>query len=134
MLKDIPKPEVQHVTLAVTLEKNNLLQDEWKVYLVNNNDVAIENTLVASTGYGQKNGSEQKTSTLRHFLETVAPKSGALVEPIDASVLHLNNEYWVSYYIGKDLYDKRFVFLPDTICADNLTFIPSLKTLGVLHS
>ena len=134
MLKDIPKPEVQHVTLAVTLEKNNLLQDQWKVYLVNNNDVAIENTLVASTGYGQKNGSEQKTSTLRHFLETVAPKSAALVEPIDASVLHLNNEYWVSYYIGKDLYDKRFVFLPDTICADNLTFIPSLNTLGVLHS
>lgn len=134
MLKDIPKPEVQHVTLAVTLEKNNLLQDQWKVYLVNNNDVAIENTLVASTGYGQKNGSEQRTSTLRHFLETVAPKSAALVEPIDASVLHLNNEYWVSYYIGKDLYDKRFVFLPDTICADNLTFIPSLNTLGVLHS
>lgn len=52
MIKDIPMPEVQHVTLAVTLEKNDLLPDQWKVYLVNNNGVAIENTLVASTGYG----------------------------------------------------------------------------------
>lgn len=134
MIKDIPMPEVQHVTLAVTLEKNDLLQDQWKVYLVNNNDVAIENTLVASTGYGQKNGAEQKTSTLRHYLETVAPRSAALVEPIDASVLHLNNEYWVSYYIGRDLYDKRFIFLPDTICAENLMYIPSLDQMGVLHS
>jgi len=134
MIKDIPIPKVQHVTLAVAREKNNLLQDQWRVYLINNNEVAIENTLVASTGYGETNGSEQKTSTLRHFLETVAPKSAALVEPIDASVFHLNNEYWVSYYIGRDLFDKRFVFLPETIREEHLIFIPSLNQMGVLHS
>ncbi len=134
MIKDIPLPKVQHVTLAVIREKDNLMQDTWKVYLLNDNEVAIENTLVASTGYGEKDGEEQKTSTLRHFLQTVAPKSAALVEPIDAAVLHLNNEYWVSYYIGRDLYDKRFVFVPGSICEENLTHIPSLNQPGVLHS
>ena len=134
MIKDIPLPLVQHVTLAVVLEKDNLKQDAWKVYLINNNDVPIENTLVASTGYGENNGEEQKTSTLRHFLQTLEAKSSALVEPIDASVFHLNNEYWVSYYIGKELFDKRFVFLPDSICAENLTFIRELDREGVLHS
>lgn len=134
MIKDIPLPTVQNVTVAVVREKDNLKQDAWKVYLINNNDVPIENTLVASTGYGERDGADQKTSTLRHFLQTVEANGTALVEPIDASVFHLNNEYWVSYYIGRELFDKRFVFLPESICEENLTFIPELDREGILHS
>lgn len=134
MIKDIPLPKVRNVTLAVVLDKNNLQMDEWKVYLINSNDVSIENTLVASTGYGEKDGEKQKTSTLRHFLQTVPAHSGALVEPIDPGVFHLNNEYWVSYYMGTVLYDKRFVFLPESIHEENLTFIRELDREGILHS
>ena len=134
MIKDIQLPLVKNVTIAIVREKNNLQQHEWKVYLMNNNDVSIENTLVASTGYGEKDDEQQKTSTLRHFLQTVPAKSSALVEPIDSAVFHLNNEYWVSYYIGQELFDKRFVFVPDTICEENLTVIKELDREGVLHS
>jgi hypothetical protein len=134
MIKDIKLPEVKNVTLAVAKEKNNLLLDEWKVYIINGNDVPLENTLVASTGYGERNGENQKTSTLRHFLQTVPPNSAVLIEPIDSAVFHLNNEYWVSYYIGSQIYDKKFVFVPDTICDENLTFIKILEREGVLHS
>jgi len=134
MKKDIERPEVENVTIAVAREKNILNQDEWKVYLINNNNFPIENTLVTSRGYGLKDGEEQRTSTLRHFLETVPAKSHALVEPIDSKVFHLNNEYWVSYYIGKQIYDKRFVFVPDTICPENLVFIQAIEKEGVLHS
>lgn len=134
MKKDIHQPQVENVTLAVTREKNLLDQFEWKVYLINNNTVPIENTLVSSTGYGEKDGEQQKTSTLRHFLETVQPNSAALIEPIDPGVFHLNNEYWVSYYIGRQIFDKRFVFVPDSICEENLTFIRELEREGVLHS
>lgn len=134
MKKDIQIPTVQNVTLAIVREKNILNQDEWKVYLINNNSFAIANTLVASQGYGEKDGEQQRTSTLRHFLETVEAKSTALIEPIDPNVFHLNNEYWVSYYVGDQIYDKRFVFVPDTICEANLTFIKELELEGVLHS
>ncbi len=134
MIKDIPLPQVKNVTLAVVREKNNLQLDEWKVYLINSNSVPIENTLVASTGYGESNGEQQKTSTLRHFLQTVPPNSAALIEPIDTALFHLNNEYWVSYYMGSVLYDKRFVFVPDSIHEENLTFIRELEREGVLHS
>jgi hypothetical protein len=134
MIKDIKKPEVKNVTLAVVREKNILQQIEWKVYLINNNAEAIENTLVASTGYGEKNGETQRTSTLRHFLQTVPPKGTTLIEPIDTNVFHLNNEYWVSYYIGQEIYDKRFVFVPDSIREENLIFIKELNAEGVLHS
>ena len=134
MIKDIQTPIVKNVTLAIVREKNNLLFDEWRVYLINNNEVPIENTLVASTGYGEINGKERKTSTLRHFLQTIDALSSSLIEPIDSAAFHLNNEYWVSYYIGQELFDKRFVFLPDTIKVENLTFIRELDREVVLHS
>lgn len=134
MKKDIDIPEVKNVTLAVAREKNILNQDEWKVYLINKNQFPIENTLVASKGYGEKEGEQQRTSTLRHFLETVPAVGFALVEPIDSTLFHLNNEYWVSYYIGSQIYDRRFVFVPDSICEENLTFIRELNMEGVLHS
>ena len=134
MKKDIETPDVKNVTLAVLREKNILNQDEWKVYLINNNDFPIETTLVVSKGYGEKDGELQKTSTLRHFLETVVAHSIALIEPIEENVFHLNNEYWVSYYIDKQIYDKRFVFVPDSICEENITFIKEIGKEGVLHS
>ncbi|NOS91265.1 MAG: hypothetical protein HOP30_05050 [Cyclobacteriaceae bacterium] len=134
MKKDIEIPPVKNVTLAVTREKNLLNQDEWKVYLINNNDFPLENTLVASKGYGEKDGETQRTSTLRHFLETVPAQGTTLIEPIDPNVFHLNNEYWVSYYVGLQILDKKFVFVPDTICEANLTFIKELQLEGVLHS
>lgn len=134
MKKDIDIPEVKNVTIAVVREKTLFETYDWKVYLINNNHVQLENTLVSSTGYGEKDGKQQKTSTLRHFLETVPAKSSALVEPIDENVFHLNNEYWVSYYIGGQIYDKKFVFVPETINVDNLTYIRELEMEGILHS
>ena len=133
MKKDIAIPQVENVTLAVV--KGGLPGlPEWKVYLINKNDIPIENTLVASQGYGEKEGERQKTSVLRHFLETVPAKGYAVIEPIDPTVFHLNNEYWISYYIGTQIYDKRFIFVPDTICEENLIFIKELEMEGVLHS
>lgn len=134
MKKDIETPEVKNVTLAVVREKNILNQDEWKVFIINNNTHPIENTLVASQGYGEKEGEQQRTSTLRHFLETVPAEGFAMVEPIDPSLFHLNNEYWVSYYVGTQIFDRRFVFVPDSICDANLTFIKELDMEGILHS
>jgi hypothetical protein len=134
MIKDIEIPDVKNVTLAVVREKNILFQDEWKVFLINNNSFPIENTLVASSGYGEKDGETQRTSTLRHFLQTVPANGSTAIEPLDPKVLHLNNEYWVSYYVGSQIYDKRFVFVPDSICEENLIFIKELEMEGVLHS
>ena len=135
MIKDIVIPEVKNVTLAVARKKIIGESDEWKVYLINNNNFTLENTLVASKGYGEKNGEKQNTSVLRHYLETVPTHGVALVEPpADPAVFHLNNEYWVSYYVGHAIFDKRFVFVPDTIFEENLTFIKELEQEGILHS
>jgi hypothetical protein len=134
MKKDINIPEVKNVTIAVVREKTILETYEWQVYLINNNNVPIENTIVSSTGYGEKDGEQQKTSTLRHFLQTVPANGTALIEPINESVFHLSNEYWVSYYIDKQIFDKRFVFVPEAFHEENFSFIKELGKIGVLHS
>lgn len=134
MKHDIKKPEVKDVTVAIAKNINEEGNSEWSVHLINNNEVNLENTLVASKGYGEQNGEIQKTSTLRHFLETVEAKTTEQIELIQSDVFHLNNEYWVSYYIAGQIYDKRFTFVPDSITDENLTFIKELNTKGILHS
>ena len=134
MIRDIKIPEVKNVTLAVARQHEPGENTAWKVYLINNNDFPIENTLVASKGYGEKDGKPQQTSILRHYLETIPSNSAILIEPIDPAVFHLNNEYWVSYYIGSQIFDKRFVFVPDSIREENISFIKELEMEGVLHS
>ena len=89
--------------------------------------------MVTSKGYGQKNREEQKTSLLRHSIPYLEPEMHALVEPIDPSVFHLTNEYWVSYFINDQIFDKKFIFVPETITEKNLTFITELNAKGILH-
>ena len=134
MKKDIKTPLVKNVTVAIIKKTNEHNVDEWSVYLINQNNFNIENALVASTGYGETTSEVQKTSTLRHFLDTVNANSAKLIEPINEDIFHLNNEYWVSYYVDGTLFDKKFIFLPDSIKDENLTYIKELDTKGILHS
>jgi hypothetical protein len=134
MIKDIKIPEVKNVTLAVARKTSPGESPEWNVFLINNNNFSIENTLVSSKGYGEKEGEQQMTSVLRHFFETVPANSTVLIEPIDPAVFHLTNEYWLSYYVGREIFDKRFVFVPDAIREENLSFIKELEMEGILHS
>lgn len=133
MRKDIVFPQVKGVSVAVVRKVNELNVNEWFVYLINKNNYILENVIVVSKGYGYENDEKRLTSTLRHGLGDVLEHSNVLIEPIDPSVFHLNNQYWVSYYIGGLVYDKKFIFVPESIVDQNLTLIPQLNLLGVLH-
>lgn len=124
---------VQGVAIAIAQETDELGQETWNVFLINNNDFYLENVLVTSKGYGQHEGIEVKTSVLRHMFEQVAPKSAVKVEPIDPAIFHITNEYWVSYYVGAKIYDKKYVFVPESIIPANLVDIAILNTKGILH-
>lgn len=134
MKKDIPFEPVEGVAIAIATTEDEFGQQVWNVYLINNNPFYLDNVLVASKGYGSQAGEEIKTSTLRHLFEQVPPNSFVKIEPIDPAIFHLYNEYWVSYYIGKKIYDKKFIFVPDTIVENNLIQISMLNMRGVLHN
>ncbi|WP_162428277.1 hypothetical protein [Pontibacter pudoricolor] len=134
MKKDIDFGTVEGISVAVATTPNESGVDAWNVYLLNNNPFPIENVLVSSKGYGILDGEEVKTSMLRHMFELVEAKSFVQIEPIDPAIFHINNEYWVSYYIERQIYDKKFVFVPESITQDNLIEISMLNMQGVLHS
>ena len=105
---------------------------DWSVYVINTKNSEIKNVLITSNGYGEIGNKKLKTSTLRWFYESIPASSYAMIEPIMEEVFGLSNEYWVSYYINDSVYDKKFVFLPETIQEANLVTIPVINKKGVL--
>ncbi|MFT6882612.1 MAG: hypothetical protein ACI83W_001114 [Marinoscillum sp.] len=128
MRKDIVFPKIEHVYIAVAKD-----DEQWKVYLINRGDDLLENIMITSKGYGMKDGVEQKTSILRHMIPHLDSGEYGLIEPIDEQVFHLNNEYWVSFFIGGQVYDKKYIFVPESIIGEHLSFIPELKMKGIMH-
>jgi hypothetical protein len=132
MLKDIPKLIVENIIVAIVPEENEVSEEVWNVYLINLYNEKIEGVLISSKGYGKKDGKEVKTSTLRHFIGAVDANDYAKIELIIKDVFGLANEYWISFYLGKDMYDKKYVFLPESITEENFTMIPVLNKHGVM--
>jgi hypothetical protein len=132
MKKDLPENIVENVAIAVVLESSTPEVKNWKVYLLNLKNEAIETVLVSSKGYGEKGGKQVKTSILRHSIGTVTAQDYAAIELIDEQVLGLTNEYWLSYYIGGQIFDKKFIFVPESIIDTNLSRIPLLNMPGVM--
>ena len=132
MLKDIRPPVVDKIIITAVQEQTPENGTEWNIYIENMYDVKIENVLVSSKGYGIHNGENVKTSTLRHLIGEIEPKQSSKIEPIISDVFGLNNEYWVSFYIGKEIYDKKYIFLPESISEKNLTMIPLINKRGVM--
>ena len=133
MKKDIPFLPVKDVKVAVVQKDGETGDSGWFVYLLNTGSVPIENVMVTSRGYGFVDNEPRKTSVLRHFLGGIAPNESAIIEPIDPAVFALSNEYWVSYFIGDQVYDKKFIFVPGSIMNENLSYIAQLQLKGVLH-
>ncbi|SFC11045.1 hypothetical protein SAMN05421747_104208 [Parapedobacter composti] len=132
MKKDLPENIVRDIFIAVVLESESPAGKVWNVYLINDKTVTINNVMVSSKGYGVKDEKEVKTSVLRHFIGDIDPHDYARIEAIDEQVFGLTNEYWLSYYIDGTIYDKKYIFLPESIIDENLVKVPVLNKPGVL--
>ncbi len=132
MKKDLPENIVENVSIAIVLESATPEAKIWNVYLINLKNEPIETVLISSKGYGMKDGKEVKTSILRHSIGDVKSKNFALIELIDEQVFGLTNEYWLSYYIKGQIFDKKFIFLPESIVESNMIRIPILNKPGIM--
>lgn len=133
MKKDIDFHPVTGVKLAIAREVVNG-QTEWAVYMINLNLIELSTVMVTSKGYGVIAGEEKKTSTLRHVIQELGAQSIAKIEPIDPALFALHNEYWVSYYILDQIFDKKFIFTEGSMDEGNIKYIPELGLEGVLHA
>ena len=132
MKKDITRPEVRDIAVAIVQEKNEEGVEIWNSYLINMKEEQIEGVLVSSKGYGEIDGEKRETSVLRHFLDEVPSRSAKRIEPLIEEVFGIFNEYWVSFYVAKLMYDKKYIFVPESISEEHFTDVPFLGRRGVM--
>ncbi len=132
MKEDIEFPKVKDVGMAIVLEGGEGDEQEWYVYLVNRSEEDLEMAIINSKGYGQVDGEEVKTTTLRKLMERVPARSAVRVEPIMAELFDIANEFWLSYWQSGKMYDRRYVFVEGSVRDRNMTAIPFTDKMGVL--
>ena len=133
MKKDITIPEVENVFVAAVQEwSDDFMEKVWYIYLVNDSDFNLDGVMVVSKAFGTIDGEMKKTSLLRHAFAEIPEVSVAKIELIEKSVLALNNEFMVTFFIGNTLYDKKFIFKANSINEANQEEVPILFVDGVI--
>ena len=134
MREELLGPKVEGVAFAVVQQLNEENEKVYYVYLINLREDIMEGIIVTSQGYGNnvETGEKVRTSKLRHSLEILLPNEAAKIEPIMEEVFGLSNEYWVSFWVNDDLFDKKFVFLAESISEENMKLIPVIGEMGVM--
>lgn len=133
MKSDITIPEVENVFLAAVQEwSDDFMEKVWYAYLVNDSDFQLDSVMVVSKAFGTLDGEMKKTSLLRHAFTEIPAVSVVKIEMLEKSVLVLNNEFMVTYFIGNTLYDKKFIFRAQTITPDYVEEVPILFVDGVI--
>lgn len=133
MKSDIKTPEVENVFVAAVQEwSDDFMEKVWYVYLVNDSDFVLDSVMVVSKAFGTLDGEMKKTSLLRHAFVQIPAVSVVKVEMVEQSVLRLNNEFMVTYFIGSTLYDKKFIFKAQSITPDYVEEVPILFVDGVI--
>ena len=133
MKKDIPNLKVEDMAIAI-VPRSEMDEAEtlWDTYILNFREESIQNVLINSKGYGEVEGESRKTTILRHFFEEIGPGKAMLIEPIQAQLFDLTNEYWVSFTFEGHMYDKKYVFVRGSITEENFTTIPFIEQKGVM--
>lgn len=133
MQKDINIPEVKNVFMAAIREWNDdFLDNVWNVYLINDSDDDLHDIMVVSKAFGTIDGEMRKTSLLRHALVEMPAVSAVKIEMVESSVLALNNEFMLTFFIGNTLYDRKYTFVANSIREGNREEVPHLWKPGVI--
>ena len=134
MREELLGPKVEGVAVAVVKQIGEDNDTIYNVYLINLREDIIEGIIITSEGFGVnvETGEKIKTSSLRHSMELMLPNEAAKIEPIMEEVFGMTNQYWVSFWINDVMYDKKYIFLPETIQEKNMRMIPSIGLEGVI--
>lgn len=134
MKEELKGPEVKDVYVAIVEEIGEDNTPVYDVYFINESEDVLEQVLITSKGYAinKESGEKVETTTLRKDLGGLIPFSAQKVEPIMEDVMALTNEYWVCFWIGNKMYDKKYIFHSDLIKEENFKYIPTLNLKGVM--
>ncbi|MFI0491420.1 hypothetical protein [Flavobacterium sp.] len=133
MKSDIIIPTVENVFIAVVQEwSDDFMEKVWYAYLVNDSDFNLDAVMIVSKAFGTIDGEMKKTSLLRHAYVEVPAVSVVKIEMIEKSVLALNNEFMLTFFMGGKLYDRKFIFKANSINENFVEEVPILFVDGII--
>jgi len=131
--KDIIIPTIENVFLAAVQEwSDDFMEKVWYIYLVNDSDFNLDSVMVVSKAFGTIDGEMKKTSLLRHAFIEIPAVSVVKIEMLEKSILALNNEFMLTFFIRNTLYDRKFIFRANSITPDYVEEVPLLFVDGVI--
>jgi hypothetical protein len=130
MKKDILIKKVTDIAIAIIPDEKD--KNFGDVYFLNLKEKELKSVFITSRGYGEIDGEKVETSQLRYFYESVGAKTAIKIEPIDAKLFQLANEYWISFNWDDFMYDKKYIFVPGSFIEENFTNIPLVNKKGVM--
>lgn len=131
MLKDITPQQDVNVGVAIVKELNMDLETEWNVFVVNYTENKLTNVFVTCKGYGELDGEVKETTVMRYFLDDIESETALKVEPINPDLFVLNNEYFLTFFIDGDIYDKKLIFKANSISEETLEPVAIVERPGV---
>lgn len=132
MKKDIVIKDAQDIAIAIVPETNEQDETNWTVYFFNFKEIPIENVLINASASGVVGGVEKETANVRFLIEKLGPLDYRKIETILPEALRLNNRYWVSYYEGNEIFEKKFIIAADSNIPDNFMMVPFLNKPGLI--
>ncbi|MFT5648328.1 MAG: hypothetical protein ACI976_003027 [Aureispira sp.] len=130
MKKDILIKKVTDIAIAIIPDEKD--QNFGDVYFLNLKEQDLKSVFITSRGYGEIDGEKVETSQLRYFYDLVGAEMAIKIEPIDAKLFQLANEYWISFSLDGFMYDKKYIFVPGSFMKENFTNIPLVNKQGVM--
>ncbi|MBL4649349.1 MAG: hypothetical protein JKY03_06415 [Aureispira sp.] len=130
MKKDILIKKVTDIAIAIIPDEKD--KNFGDVYFLNLKEIDLKSVFITSRGYGEIDGEKVETSQLRYSYELVGAKTAIKIEPIDAKLFQLANEYWISFNLDGFMYDKKYVFVPGSFIKENFTNVPLINKKGIM--
>ena len=134
MLKDIHVDNNINVGVAIVRDLNYDVETEWTVFVVNLTNDPITNVMVTCKGYGIIDNEPKETTIMRYFLNDMEAQMAIKVEPINPDLFVLNNEYFLTFFQGGEMHDKKLIFEANTIIDKNFEIVDVVLQPGIyLH-
>lgn len=115
--------------MAIVHEYNEVYKCfDWNAYIINQQNNSLEMVMIVSKGFDE----QKHTAVMRKTIEHLPAKSFALIEMIPEEVLQLNNEFSVTFFSNKKLFDKTYLFPKSTVSETTIEMIPFLNKKGIV--
>ena len=132
MKKDFQIPSAEGICVAIVADKDADGKKIWSVGLFNERPEAVFNVIINASGSGFIKGKEKQTAKVRFLMDELQPGEFKPFEILVRDSIELTNTYWITFFSGNDLCDKKIQVPPKYVMLQKRARIGHTNKVGVV--